>query len=268
MSTIKTAKSGALAQLLEQLEISENEKDKIIGELEGSEDSKPRKEKSQMKYKPIEKFMEDDNDWLLTYSDLITLLLTFFVILFSMSTINQSKFEEMQQALNKELLNKDPGEAPFIKTSEELTKLFSKSHIGDEVEMQLTPEGIKIEFSSLALYKVGSAEIKDPIKPILLKIADLVQTMDYENYLVEIEGHTDDSPIKTIQYPSNWELSAARASNIVKFFIEWGIPSSKLKAVGYADTRPKKPNRTKSGKAIIENMSANRRVVIYIGRNS
>jgi chemotaxis protein MotB len=83
---------------------------------------------------------------------------------------------------------------------------------------------------------------------------------------IRVEGHTDDVPIATAQFPSNWELSAARAIQVVKLFREIGISEKRLEAIGYADTRPIAPNRGPAGEALPENMSLNRRVMVRIQR--
>ncbi|HPN37156.1 MAG TPA: OmpA family protein, partial [Melioribacteraceae bacterium] len=92
--------------------------------------------------------------------------------------------------------------------------------------------------------------------------------INFPNYLVEVEGHTDNIPINTPQYPSNWELSTNRATNIVKLFIEEGIPPVRLRAAGYADSRPKLSNVDVNGNSIPQNQAANRRVVIFVQREN
>jgi len=88
----------------------------------------------------------------------------------------------------------------------------------------------------------------------------------FKDYQITVEGHTDDTPISTARFPSNWELSTARASAVVHFFLDQGIPALKLRAAGYADTFPKAPNRDVNGIAIPQNQSQNRRVVIKLER--
>jgi chemotaxis protein MotB len=88
--------------------------------------------------------------------------------------------------------------------------------------------------------------------------------IEYYKFAVDIEGHTDNIPIKTLQFPSNWELSVSRATNIVKYMIEKGIPSERLKAAGYADTKPKAPNIDDAGNPVPGNQAKNRRIVLKI----
>ena len=87
-----------------------------------------------------------------------------------------------------------------------------------------------------------------------------------DNINIDVEGHSDNVPINTRQYPSNWELSARRATNVVRFLIKQGIEENKLRAVAYAHTQPKLPNNSQSGQALLENQAVNRRVVLYVKR--
>ena len=102
--------------------------------------------------------------------------------------------------------------------------------------------------------------------PFLEEMSKMIREMKYEDILIEVEGHTDDVPIRTIKFPSNWELSASRATNVVRFFMRQGIKKSKLKASGFADSRPKVPNIV-DGRPNRKNRSANRRVKVSVRRN-
>jgi flagellar motor protein MotB len=121
-----------------------------------------------------------------------------------------------------------------------------------------------IEINSAAFFGSGSATLSSDGAMILRKVADNLKSGAYKDYLITVEGHTDDTPIHTAQFPSNWELSTGRASAVVRFFMEQGISSQQLRAAGYADTFPKLPNRTASGDAIPANQATNRRVVIKL----
>lgn len=124
----------------------------------------------------------------------------------------------------------------------------------------------KLQMNSEAFFGSGSASLSSSGKNILRTVANDLKQDRYKDYTITIEGHTDDQPIKTIQFPSNWELSTARASAVVHFFLEQGLPAQRLRAAGYADTFPIAPNRDKNGKAIPENQARNRRVVIQLER--
>jgi flagellar motor protein MotB len=121
-----------------------------------------------------------------------------------------------------------------------------------------------LEISSAAFFDSGSAVITAAGQGILRGVAVQLKSDQYKDYLITVEGHTDDTPISTPQFPSNWELSTARASAVVHFFLNQGISAQKLRAAGYADTFPKRPNRAADGKAIPSDQAQNRRVVIKL----
>ncbi len=209
----------------------------------------------------------DNEDWLTTYADTITLVLTLFVLLFSLSQVDQKKFEQVKKSIDKELLKKNDSES-FEKMENKVKGIFHNSGGGGKVLVNMDADGLRIELSSSALYDLGSADIKSNVIPELKELAAVIKNMrvTFPNYLVEVEGHTDNNPINTDRYPSNWELSTNRATNIVRFFIEQGLPPTKFRAAGYSDSRPKLPNTDRDGNPILENQAANRRVVIYVRR--
>jgi chemotaxis protein MotB len=134
----------------------------------------------------------------------------------------------------------------------------------EAVDVGTDDQGVVIELASSAFYMPGSADIRPEAFPVLDKIAQTLDSPRYQTYMIEIEGHTDDDPIHTARYPSNWELSAGRATGVVRLFIEQGMDASRMKASGYAETRPKVPNRDAGGAPIRENQSTNRRVLIRV----
>lgn len=121
-----------------------------------------------------------------------------------------------------------------------------------------------LRMASTAFFTSGSATLSAYGKSILQSVATDLKVGPYQDYQITVEGHTDDMPISTLQFPSNWELSSARASAVVHFFIEQGIAPQKLRAAGYADTFPIVPNRDADGKSISANEAQNRRVVIKL----
>ena len=121
-----------------------------------------------------------------------------------------------------------------------------------------------IAFDSTALFGRASATLNNSGKVILQEVVGNLKSEDYRDYMVTIEGHTDDAPINSAQFPSNWELSTARAAAVVRFFVEQGVSAQRLRAAGYADTRPLQPNRDDAGIEILQNQARNRRVVIVL----
>ena len=214
---------------------------------------------------PLSKQKNEENSWLLTYSDTITLLLCFFVLLLSVSTINQSKVEKISSGLTKTLSRKESVE-PFSKIGYILTKSIEKKEGWNDIEIKPTSLGLLIRFPSKLLFNTGSAIIKETINPFLKNIVTAINESQYKNYIINIEGHTDNIPINTPLYESNWELSAHRATNVVKKLIEKGIPAKKLRAIALGSTHPIEKNQNSDGSQNLTNQAKNRRIEVYIQR--
>jgi chemotaxis protein MotB len=209
---------------------------------------------------------DDADAWMVTYSDMVTLLLTFFILLFSMSEIDQSKFEEMKGAISGEMLKKE-ADRPFDEIKKQLQDIIEQRNLEKTVQVDVDPLGVRIEFASSSLYESGSAAIKRNMEVVIDELGQAISNLDMRSFLIEVEGHTDDIPIRSAKYESNWELSSHRATNIVKLLIKAGIPVQRLKASGFSDSRPVAPNRDVNGVAIPENQEKNRRVLIFVRRN-
>jgi chemotaxis protein MotB len=124
-----------------------------------------------------------------------------------------------------------------------------------------------MRFLSNSFYNSGDAKLLPEGKEIVDKIFEIINAVSKEkkaNFSLDVEGHTDDNPIATKEFPSNWELSVARASNVVRYLIDRGMEPQRLKASGYADTQPVVSNRNGKGEPIPANQSVNRRVVLRI----
>jgi chemotaxis protein MotB len=128
----------------------------------------------------------------------------------------------------------------------------------------LSPYGLKIELSSNSLFNSGSADVKSSVQSSLTDLSGIIQGLGESDYIVEVEGHTDNVPISTAKFPSNWELSSLRAVNVAKLFEAVGVKKSQLSAIAYSDTRPKQPNFDSDGVPIPENQAMNRRVVVHV----
>lgn len=230
------------------------------------ENSRPRRG-----YIESKRVVEDDVDqegWIQTYADMVTLLLTFFILFFSISKIDQSKFEEFKSAISDDFLKKETVK-PFTEVNKELERVIKEQNLEDVLTLEKDPLGVKIQLASSSLYPSGSAEIRSGMQPVIQDVAGAIDQLSAENYIVEVEGHTDDIPVSSSsRYQSNWELSAHRATNVIKLLNQSGIPIEHLKASAFADSRPLVPNRTPSGEAIPANQEKNRRVVIYVRRAS
>lgn len=208
---------------------------------------------------------EAEENWLMSYADMITLLLCFFLILLSVSQPKQSEMEALSKKFSSAVSDVEI-KTPFTDLMTSFQQVVETNNLEQVISVEETDDGIMLELSSSSFYKPGSAEFQDWAKPILDEIAAALNNFDYRDYIVKIEGHTDDSPIHTAQFPSNWELSAVRATTLVRYFIDQGQESEKLMAQGYAATMPKVPNRDELNNPIPANQALNRRVVIRIER--
>jgi chemotaxis protein MotB len=243
--------------------------------------------------------------WLLPYSDLMTLLLAVFIVLFAVSKIDAQKAQQISQEFSSSMMNKEyngqgsgsgsgsgsggsvpfsdsspsdatPGGGPLnIETESELESFLGEYELKKletlkkEIDTKLHDDGMDqsastmidmrglvIRLNNAIFFDSGSAQIKKQSEETLMEVANLLNTVD--NY-IRIEGHTDNVPIKRSSYPSNWELSTARAVNVVKLFIDKeSFSPNKLIAVGYGEYKPVADNSTAEGR------SKNRRIDIII----
>ncbi len=202
---------------------------------------------------------DSGEDWLTSYADLVTLLMTFFVLLVSISAIDASKYEQIAQSFSADGAARPP-QKNLNELYQELTRILREENLSAQVEAKKTPTGIAISVPGAYLFRSGSAEISEPALPLVRRLADIIRVVPYQ---IAIEGHTDDVPIHSREFPSNWELSTARASRIVRFMIDHSVDSRRLRAIGFADTRPVAPNiDPKTGESNEFNRARNRRVVI------
>ncbi len=210
---------------------------------------------------------EGSEEWLITYSDVVTLLLTLFVLMLSFSKYDVAKYEEIKSEIDKNLIKKEKTVTTFNSLRKEMIEIFEQYNLENSVSVKLDPRGLKIQLASNSLYDLGSAKIKPTMFPVLKQIAEAIKKSPIKNYMIEVDGHTDNIPItNSSKYESNWELSANRATNVVKYFIKLGIPPERLRAAGYADTHPLVPNTDADGNPIPENQAKNRRVEIIVER--
>jgi len=205
---------------------------------------------------------DSSSSWLVTYSDAITLLLAFFVMILAVSDLNQGKIESLKEGL-AEVISSQKVETPFSEIKQGLDEYLVQHGLEDEVSVTLDKQGVRVEFANVALYDSGSADLKAGATPILEELSRVIRDVSHGSHLVEVEGHTDDLPIANGEFASNWELSAARATGVVKYFLESGISKERLKASGFADSRPKKGSQELP---LNQQREANRRVVVTVKR--
>ncbi len=207
---------------------------------------------------------EETEDWLVTYADAITLLMAFFVMLLSFSKIDIPKFEEAATGIAEEIgMGPAARKSPMLALKDTLMDMVTIMEADEAVEIRTDDKGIIVMLSSGAFYQIGLADLREDAKPVLRQLAGTLMAPPYDKYMIEADGHTDDDPISTARFPSNWELSAGRAAGVVRYFIELGMDRRRFKAAGFAETRPKVPNRLPDGTPIKENQAENRRVVLH-----
>lgn len=207
---------------------------------------------------------EEDQEWLLTYSDMITLLLAFFAMLIAVSYVDLNLWEQMKQGLRSEISKEENVRTPLAEVKQDLDSLLVQEKQQGLVDITLDRDGIKLFFNSSSFYGSGDAELLPTGEAIIDKVTQAMNALDFYKFNVDVEGHTDNVPISTPIFPSNWELSVARASGVVKYFIEEGIEGERLKASGYAETKPVVPHIDDQGRDIVENRPLNRRIVVRI----
>lgn len=232
---------------------------------------------------------ENHERWLVSYADFITLLFAFFVVMYAISSVNEGKYKVLSNSLTNAFKNVtgEPGGQPIAviqgaqpipprpiakpdklpdqKKAEQRQKM--KNIAGNimealqplvaqgKVRLLETSRGVTIEINDSILFPAGQAKLQAASVNAMLAIAQVLAASDFP---ITIEGHTDNIPIATAQFPSNWELSAMRATTVLRLFNDGGVGAERLTAIGYGETRPIETNTTPEGRA------RNRRVSILI----
>lgn len=182
-------------------------------------------------------------DWFATFADMMTLLMTFFVLLFSMATLDPVKMADLAASMEKNLTGaKQPREK--IKTQSQINKevkaVIEKMEMEEFAKVSHSPKGTSITIDSRFAYGVGNAELKVAILPFLDSLVPIMASRG-NKFPIAVEGHTDSDPTFgaiAVRYPTNWELSSARAASVVRYLMSQGVQARRLRAVGYADQVP------------------------------
>ncbi|MBC8190818.1 MAG: flagellar motor protein MotB [Candidatus Marinimicrobia bacterium] len=200
-----------------------------------------------MAIEPKKKQQQDEGGWLTTYADMMTLLMTFFVLLFAMSTLDPVKLEQFGDSTKKDKGSaKKSKKVSLSQINKEVKKLVVEQELSSQVTVSMNARGVTLGIASDLAFGSGTAILSGPIKSFLVK---LVSTMEKATYAIAVEGHTDNDPIRSSQFPSNWELSAARSSAVIRYLTEQGIAADKFRAIGFGDTVPLVANDTRANKA-------------------
>ena len=240
---------------------------------------------------------EHDNHerWLISYADFVTLLFAFFVVMYSISSVNEGKYKIFSNSLNLAFAhqpasitlgvvpNQQSEQAPNALLNRNKTLVDKRTaQLGEQqrkvqermknltnglnqvmaslinqrmVSINQTRRGVAIDISANTLFKTGEAVLQPGTLGVLRQVAAVLSNEDMS---IEVEGHTDDIPITTTQFPSNWELSSARASSVARMLIDNGVSAKRLAVVGLASNQPLMPNDS------AENRARNRRVTLMI----
>ena len=204
---------------------------------------------------------EKDNSWLISFVDILSLLITLFVLLLSFSHMTRHARPQnvpiatAGQSPAPQLVAASKMAAPLPPAPEAVPTLSIPKNIKNMVDVVATATEINLVIKDDVLFAEGSAELTSLGRSVLDGIA---QILKQNNYPVSVEGHTDNVPIHTAQFPSNWELSSYRATNVARYFIRSGVANERLRAIGYADTHPVAANDSEAGRV------RNRRVSLVI----
>ncbi|HEY7373641.1 MAG TPA: flagellar motor protein MotB [Polyangia bacterium] len=200
---------------------------------------------------------DEDTSWLLPYVDVISLLLAFLILALAMSKVSLHRFELVSAALSR---TAPPPSLDALK--EKIDQMIEQQGLVGQIKTVVDDAGLRMELKNALLFDSGQADITPAGKAAIEKVVKLLPTID-QRYQIAIEGHTDDVPIHTARFDSNWDLSSARAINVLKSFTTAGISPQRLSAQGYADTRPAAILQGDSA-SYSRARSENRRVVIRV----
>lgn len=225
-------------------------------------------------------------EWLATYGDLVTLLMCFFVLLFAFSSIDAQKFEAVMQSFQGSAGimpgGKSLSEGPLVfsgmpetqvsgtpqeseqlqELKEQVEKYLEQNNLQANVLVELDARGLLLRFKENVLFDSGKADLKPDALKILSFLGNILSTPEFAERYIRVEGHTDNVPINTVRFPSNWELSTGRASSVIKFYVEnTNFRPERFTASGYGEYYPVASNDTPEGRAL------NRRVDIVILRD-
>lgn len=204
---------------------------------------------------------EEGEPWLVSYADMMTLLMGFFALIASFSKPNAKEFDKVAAAASQYFGAQY--QAPYEKLGNSLKHLVKENKIDDKVQIDVGNDGITLTFNGTLFFDSGTYVIKSEASSLLDKLTTTVKK-EATNYKAMIEGHTDDTPIHQEIIGSNWELSGVRAARIAQYFEQKGFTKAQLTIMGWGETRPIAPNLNKDGSPNSENRAKNRRVVIRL----
>ena len=188
--------------------------------------------------------------WMATFADMVTLLMVFFVLFYSVEKDNTEKFKSAIDMMVEEEGPDGLGKIMQVMDSTKIMQNLKEMKEAAQAAKEETTveEKIVLRVPGLNLFKPGQAKLVPAARPVLDEIVKIIKTKG-KNHKIFIQGHTDDVPMHTAKFESNWELSAVRATSVLRYFYDKGIDPELLTATGYADTFPMVSNQTKEGRA-------------------
>ncbi len=233
-----------------------------------------------MSAKSFSDIVEDEGGsaWVVTFADMMTLLLVFFILLYTLADFEDEAYKQLVESIQvidgdgnqvsvidfatrkgrnpqpikpvEDMLGMNPADVTVVNLKPaivaEMESMIDSTDLADSVAVEYDGDQINLQIDGRFLFGSGSAELKDRARFIFANLAQMFR--EHADYRIAIRGHTDDEPIATAQFPSNWELSAVRATTVLRYFIEQGIDPVRMTATGYADYLP-----------LVENSNANNR---------
>ena len=208
--------------------------------------------------------------WLVSYADFMTLLFAFFATMYAISSVDAQKLSRVATALQVAFDDQRPQRAAAASVSSSaaplpevtsadvetvLARELSDELADGRLELIVDHRGVTLSIPEAGVFATGSDELSDAAQAMVTRVAAVLNRF---SNLIRVEGHTDDVPIHTVRFQSNWDLSAARASRVVEYLIARGIDPTRVSATGYGEFHPRVPNRTDSLRA------RNRRIDLVI----
>ena len=227
---------------------------------------------------------EDGNVWIVTFADIMTLILVFFILLYTLANFETTAYRNMVDSVQildgdghqisvidyatsqgrnpeplqiiEDMLGLNPADVPIDTMKpvlvSELESMIDNTDLADSVDLVFDGDQINLSIDGSYIFTSGSAVLKKEAEQIFAQLGSLFRR--HSDYRISVKGHTDDLDIETVQFPSNWELSAVRATTVLRYFIAEGIDPERMTATGYADFLPLVENDS------AENRAKNRRV--------
>lgn len=212
---------------------------------------------------PFRKKVQESDDWQITFADMVMQLFCFFILIAAVSSVDVEQYREvadsMKKAMGVQQSVAQAKEKDLQTIRQELEKIVSADQ--NVASFETRSNAVALGLKEGVLFPLGTADLNESSYAILKKIAGSLTNIKYR---ITIEGHTDNLPIQSLQFPSNWELSSARAGAVARLFIQNGISKEKVQIIGFADNKPLMPNTDSQGQSIPQNQAQNRRVVILV----